>query len=351
MLAYMLDADEDLSLLQDAVSKRLLPPNQIEAQQKLLKRMLATLHDGGFITLDPPPPASKPSNQIAEQEEQEDASPDNPADLLASLSLGTGIGGGVPQAKHPEENKSKTKPQKADDASTGSTRLADYEPKTGVATDKLDQLLIFRAVNPLYGSFLLDHLGLADEIEQLQVLESLLEMPGSVARRVRVPQPDRLPPGALALDVVDPELIQRGLATQEELYPQNQDDLPAHERLYPPPLADKLAMLFEGSVDCTGHNPVRAVWAAGPLLFDFNGDFHAFISARELGYQEGVVFRHFLRLILLCDEFAQLTPSGLLKNAWQDRLYGWADQLTETCRAVDAQSTDQMLTESLANKG
>ena len=58
---------------------------------------------------------------------------------------------------------------------------------------------------------MLEQRGLAAEIEQLQVLESLLEMPGAVARRVRVPQPDRLPPGSLALDVVDPELIQRGI--------------------------------------------------------------------------------------------------------------------------------------------
>lgn len=349
LLAYMLDADEDLSLLQEAVSKRLLPPNQIEAQQKLLRRMLVTLHDGGFIELDPAPPSAKSYKQPVDHEEQQEDDPSDPADLLASLSLGTGIGGGTPQEKKTEEQKSKTRPQKAHEASAGSMRLADYEPRTGSATDKLDQLLIFRAVNPLYGSFLLDHLGLADEIEQLQVLESLLEMPGSVARRVRVPQPDRLPPGTLALDVIDPELIQRGLATQEELYPQNQDDLPAHERLYPPPLADKLAMLFEGSVDCTGHNPVRAVWAAGPLLYDFNGEFHPFISARELGYQEGVVFRHLLRLILLCDEFAQLTPSGLLRDVWKERLMGWADRLTETCRAVDAQSTDQTLTESLGS--
>ena len=342
LLAYMLDADDDLTLLKDAVSKRLLPPNKIEAQQKLLKRMLATLHDEAFIELEPAPPSRQ--NKQAAQTEAQDAQEiaDDPADMLASLSLGTGIGGGPAKPKETKKRETKARPL-SDDAAAGSTRLADYEPHTGQATNKLDQLLIFRAVNPLYGSFLLDHLGLADEIEQLQVLESLLEMPGSVARRVRVPQPDRLPPGSLALDVVDPELIQRGLATQEELYPQNQDDLPAHERLYPPPLADKLAMLFEGSVDCTGHNPVRAVWAAGPLLYDFHGDFHKFISARELAYQEGVVFRHLLRLILLCDEFSQLTPSGLLKDAWRDRLLGWADQLTQTCRSVDAQSTDQTL--------
>lgn len=351
LLSYMLDADEDLTQLKDAVSKRLLPPNMIESQQKLLKRMLVTLHDGGFIELSPAPPSTKQdAGQATEPSEEEEQASSNPADLLASLSLGTGIVEETPQPKKAEEQKSNAKPQAADADSAGSMRLADYEPTTGRATDKLNQLLIFRAVNPLYGSFLLEHLGLADEIEQLQVLESLLEMPGSVARRVRVPQPDRLPPGTLALEVVDPELIQRGLVTQEELYPPPQHDLPAHERMYPPPLGEKLAMLFDGSVDCTGHNPIRAVWAAGPLLYDFNGDFHQFISSRELAHQEGAVFRHLLRLILLCDEFAQLTPSGILNEAWQARLREWAEQLTESCRAVDSQSTDQTLAESITPK-
>lgn len=347
LLSYMLDADEDVTLLRDAVSKRLLPPNLIESQQKMLTRMLVTLHDGGFIDLTPAPPSLQQTNkQDADTEDDDEGVSADPADMLAGLSLGTGIAPEKPTEKKKEKQEGKAKPQAAGESAAGSMRLAEYQPKAGQATDKLDQLLIFRAVNPLYGSFLLEHLGMADEIEQLQVLESLLEMPGSVARRVRVPQPDRLPPGSLALDVVDPELIQRGILTQEELYPQNQQDLPAHERMYPPPLGEKLAMLFEGSVDCTGHNPIRAVWAAGPLLYDFNGDFHQFISSRELAYQEGAVFRHLLRLILLCDEFEQLTPSGLLQSAWQERLRGWADQLTQTCRAVDAQSTDQTLAES-----
>jgi hypothetical protein len=104
-------------------------------------------------------------------------------------------------------------------------------------------------------------------------------------------------------------------------------------------------MLFEASVDCTGHNPVRAVWAVGDLLHNFHGDFHKFIGSRDLATQEGVVFRHALRMILLCDEFIQLTPSGLLESAWKSRLRGWSDQLTESCRAVDAKSTDQTLAE------
>lgn len=345
LLAYMLDADSDLSHLRDAVGKRLLPSNQIESQQKLLTRMLVTLHDGGFIDLQPPPPSSQTQSGEADDAEEQasEKTPDNPADLLAGLSLGTGIASPTP--KKDKQKKQSTKDH-VETEPTESLRLADYEPKQGIATDKLDQLLIFRAVNPLYGAYLLDHLGLADEIEQLQVLESLLEMPGSVARRVRVPQPDRMPPGILALDVVDPELIQRGLATHEELYPTEPDDLLPAERRFAPPLAEKLAMLFEGQVDCTGHNPVTAVWAAGELLETYNGDFHKFISAKELSRQEGVVFRHLLRMILLCDEFSQLTPSGLLRDVWEKRLHGWADRLTQTCRAVDAQSTDQTLAES-----
>ncbi len=349
LLAYMLDADKDLSHLRDAVSKRLLPPNLIESQQKLLTRMLVTLHDGGFIELEPAPPAPLGQRESRADSDAKGQATHNPADLLANLGLGTGIGGVMSsQSEEQKKQKNKQKNSNTQDESTGSLRLADYQPKFGVETPKLAQLLIFRAVNPLYGAYLLDHLGLADELEQLQVLESLLEMPGSVARRVRVPPPHRLPPGTLALEIVDPELIQRGIATQEELYPSEQDDLSPAERRFAPPLAEKLAMLFEASVDCTGHNPVTAVWCAGELLETYHGDFYKFISAKELAQQEGVVFRHLLRMILLCEEFAQLTPSGLLREAWQARLRGWAERLTTCCRAVDAQSTDQTLAEAMS---
>lgn len=34
-------------------------------------------------------------------------------------------------------------------------------------------------------------------------------------------------------------------------------------------------------------------------------------AARELTKQEGIMFRHCLRMILLCGEFSQLEPPGL----------------------------------------
>ena len=58
-----------------------------------------------------------------------------------------------------------------------------------------------------------------------------------------------------------------------------------------------------------------------------------------------------LRLILLCDEFIQLTRAGLLREAWEGRLRGWAERLTASCRAVDLHSTDQTLAESPSASG
>lgn len=336
LLAYLLDATPDLTPVRDAVSKRLLPPNLIESQQKLLTRMLVTLHDGGFVTLDPPPPnADQPKPKSAEEEKDKPASA---ADLLASLTLGTGITDS-PAPPPPADDD-----DEQDDGAGDSARLADYAPRHAYRTAKLDTLLLFRAVNPVYGAYLLDVLGLADPDEQLQILESVLEMPNSVGRLVRVPRPEVMPPGSLALDVVDMDLIQRGLATQDELYPSDdRDNLPGQPRRFAIPLAEKVQMLFEHTVDCGGYNPVRAVWAAGDLLNNFGGDFVRYVSARDLGRQEGVVFRHLLRLILLTDEFSQVTPAGLLREAWQDRLSGWASALTQSCRSVDPDSTDKML--------
>jgi hypothetical protein len=61
--------------------------------------------------------------------------------------------------------------------------------------------------------------------------------------------------------------------------------------------------------------------------------------------QEGILFKHLLRMILLCGEFAQLTPTDADPEAWRARLKGIADVLTTACRTVDPQSTDELLEE------
>jgi hypothetical protein len=87
---------------------------------------------------------------------------------------------------------------------------------------------------------------------------------------------------------------------------------------------------------------VQTVWAAGEVL-DFNGNFTNFVSSKDLAKQEGIIFRHLLRMILLLEEFAALTPPGVDPEAWQTELNEIGDVLTSACRSVDPQSTDQAI--------
>ena len=191
----------------------------------------------------------------------------------------------------------------------------------------------------------MDYLGTAEDHELVQILESLLEMPGSVAKSVRVPWPDELPPGRLSTEVVDPAVLTAGLATQEDLYPQaDQSDVPPELRKYPVPLAQKVRMLFESEIDHAGGLFVTPVWAAGDLLAR-GADFDKYVRARDLVKQEGILFKHFLRMILLCGEFARLTPRDAGPEDWRARLAGVSDVLTAACRAVDPQCTDELLEE------
>ncbi len=145
--------------------------------------------------------------------------------------------------------------------------------------------------------------------------------------------------------MVDPAILTRGLSTQEDLYPQaDQGDVPPELRKYPVPLAQKMRMLFENTIDHAGGLFLTPVWAAGDLLAH-GGNFDKFVRARDLVTQEGILFKHLLRMILLCREFAELTPRDITSEDWQARLASISDPLTAACRAVDATSTDEFLEE------
>ena len=345
-LAYLLDARPEVEPIRDVIRRRLTDHATAEADIRRLTRMLVTLSQMGVVRLDPPPPpawqnAVKPagpasSTESAADDEDESSAVIAPApaqdapsvgDLVARLRLGGAA----------------TAPPTAKPATAAGP--PPYDPVIAVPLERLGQLMVFRAVHPLYGLFLLDHLGKADDAELVQILESLLEMPGSVARAVRVPRPEDLPPGPLAVQVVDPLILTRGLATQEDLYPPaDQSDIEPELRKYPIPLAQKTRMLFESEVDHAGGLFVTPVWAVGDLLAR-GGDFDAFVRSRDLVKQEGVLFKHLLRMILLCREFEQLTPREVDPSAWKARLAAISDVLTRSCRTVDPQSTDQMLEE------
>jgi superfamily II DNA/RNA helicase len=287
LLAYLLKIAPDVEKIRTVIRKRLLDGPRIEAGMKQLHRMLRILHDRGYVVLDPPPPA--PLSQSA------------------------------------------------------TSSAEDYLPVLAVPTGSLEKLLVFRAVHPLYGAFLIDQLGPANTQERIQAFESVLELPRPLLRFVRVPYD--LSPGPYQINLLDPELIQRGLITAK---PPAQDDdeesddgyIPWEER--PPAFADKLRMYFDALHPDVTDVSTQAVWAAGELLA-LGGNFNAYISHKDLAKQEGLIFRHLLRLILLLEEFTQLTPPGIEASTWQAELKDIADRLTATCRAVDPTSTEEMI--------
>jgi superfamily II DNA/RNA helicase len=359
-LAYLLDANPAVEPIREVIRRRLMDQPTMDAELKRLSRMLMTLSQMGVVVLDPPPPESrrkavKPvgitvpvatetddddsiesSEGIGNGKDSAGATPQDFGTLMGRLKFGDHVGDTAAKASSaPAGGK----------AAAGGAPSEPYDPLTATPTPRLKDLIVFRAVHPLYGLYLMDHLGKAEHHELIQILESLLEMPGSVAKSLRVPRPEELPPGKLALEVVDPTLLTRGIASHEDLYPPaDQGDVPPELRKYPIPLAQKMRLLFESEVDHAGGLFVTPVWAVGDLLAH-GGDFDKFVRARDIVKQEGVLFKHLLRMILLCDEFEQLTPTGLAPQDWQATLRNVADVLTTACRAVDPQCTDEMLEE------
>ena len=231
---------------------------------------------------------------------------------------------------------------------------ASYKAARAYPTPKIATLTSLRGVNPVYGAFLLEQLGLADRKERIQAFESLLETPAAVARHLRVPKYDELPPGALANARLDRELLQRGLASVEELVPRTEEEQQEYwERrrsgaLYDEPVvyllsfAEKLRRLFDYQYPGVAVRTMP-VWAAGELIDDFKGDFNKFILSKNLQKQEGVVFRHLLRLILLIQEFAPLKPTEGSELEWRAELEEFAEQLIASCRKVDPSSVEETL--------
>lgn len=288
LLAYLIDASPEIERIRGVVRKRLLDAPRIEAGLKQLTRMLLMLHHQGYVALGPaPPPEMLPGYAPP---------PDVPI-----------------------------------------VKAAEYKPILATPTEKLMKLLVFRAVHPLYGSYLIDLLANADESERLQLFESILELPKPLLRSVRVPS--NLSVGRLATEFLDTELIARGLMTApippEDSNEEQEDDSEEH----PLTLAEKARLLFDAIHPGVTDLETQSVWAAGEILA-FEGNFNAFISSKDLAKQEGLIFRHCLRLILLMDEFAQLTPPGLTPEAWQSDLASIAERLTKACREVDPHSTE-----------
>ena len=330
LLAYLLSVSPDVSRLHDFVDRRLLAPPAAKVAHERVDEMLKTLWAGGFVELDPVPVSGEvePAGGSEGDGETERHS--------ASGTLGVLLSEAIAKQNHRGPGPASSGPEPVE--------LAAYRAEWARPTEKLGMLLGFRSIHPIYAAFLREHLGVASRCEWIQALESALDFPGSVLRHVRVPGPERVPQGPLAIERLHPLLLTRGLATATELASEPHVD-EFGERTWPLRLAEKLKLVFDSEFPAAGRLRVSALWAAG-AVDELGGDFHRVVSNSDMGRQEGVLFRHLLRFILLLREFAVAPPHGADPHAWNDELSDLAEKLTRACQAVDPQSTDQYLEDS-----
>ena len=368
LLAYMLLKSPEVQLLRDLVAKRLLDPKQLEEARRDLNRMLITLWTAGYVELDPKPrfksntATSRPAAGRSGTAGQPGggggvAEPDQPAGLFGDLLA----------KKRAEESSTDVPPVAPAENATASNgddenrdyELDDYAPRFAHPTERLEWLVQLRSVHPLYGVYLADQLAIADPEERILAFESVLEVPGTVARSVRVPRYDQMPAGTLAQMRLDPRLLQLGLATSAELGATGPSDdeeevvdrgfgrvMFEEPRVWPLTLGEKIHRLFQADYPGVHDVSIRPVWIAGELR-EFGFDFNKYVTSRGLQKEEGILFRHLLRLILLLDEMANIPPLETTVEEWEYQLDDLAEKLTEACRRVDLQSTDEVLETSL----
>ena len=226
-----------------------------------------------------------------------------------------------------------------------------YIPQLAIPTETMDGMAKLRGVHPIFGTWLLNYLPHADRKERLQAFESLLELPYSLGPSIRVPHQDELPRGRLACGYLDARLLDLGLAVEAELVSMSPQERKERREagldpIYALTFAEKLYRLFQHECPLVADLKVWPCWVAGEVL-RFNGKFNAYISAKGLQKQEGMVFRHLLRLILLLGEFMELElPSGN-SDEWKNDLSDLIEVLTKACEAADPSGTRQMLEEGL----
>jgi hypothetical protein len=330
LLAYLLKISPDVEKIRSVIRKRLLDQPRVEAGLKQLTKMLLTLHQKGYVTLLPEPPAEVLPTAAAGEAGKDGGPPESAK---------------VPPAATPPTSKpvlDLTGPAPGGHKPPARPEPPAYTPLTATPTPELDKLLVFRACHPLYGAYLIELLGVANREERIQLLESVLELPRPLLKYVRVPYD--MSPGPLQTEKLDPELIQRGLLVAKPPKVEGEEEeeeewVPWDER--PPVFAEKARLLFDAKHPDVGDFVTQGVWAAGEVLN--YGNFNTYVTTKDLTKQEGLIFRHLLRLILLTQEFEQLTPPGLTAEEWKKDLTEIADKLTDICRAVDPTSTEEAI--------
>ncbi|MEM9365173.1 MAG: DEAD/DEAH box helicase [Planctomycetota bacterium] len=366
LLCYLLSKDANVQPIRDLVGRRLLPSNEIPNAQRDLNRMLITLWTAGYLELDPKPRPAGPS--LPSGSKVAGAGGQGGALTETKPQPTEGIFGALlddMRSRDGETNSVTSTNLANEETDTDPNRIAsrgfevdDYRPDTAMPTERLERLVQLRSINPLFGVFLADHLAVADPEERIAAIESVLEVPGTVARLTRLPSLEDLPPGTLATTRLDPMLLQRGLATAEELGGATDEDdedetvrdkgfgrvMFAEPRVWPLSVGEKLLRLFRDEFPRVSDVRVQPVWIVGELR-EFGFDFDKYVTSRKLQKEEGLLFRHCLRMILLLEELANIPPTETTVETWEDWLDDLSDKLTEVCRKVDPQSTEEILSD------
>lgn len=358
LLAYMLQQNPSVQPLRDLVAKRLQVPAEIAKSQLELNQMLVTLWTAGFLELVPKPqPKTAASAPLIPTKAAFEKQPWLYLGKAATLPASTSA-----DQKPEEEEEDEEAPASHETVDAAAARgydLEGYIPERIEARPRLELLSEIRSINPIYALFLISQLQFADPLERIQALESVLELPANIAKIVRVPLPQELPFGPLATEILHPKLLELGLIGVSEITGQREeqeDDEDAtnerrreDDRFRPPPprplaLGEKLRRLFD--YDFPGVHDVytRSVWVVGELL-EFNCDFNKYILAKGFQKQEGMLFRHVLRFILLVNEVSCIAPENTTEQDWEEPFDALAGRLIECCRRVDPESTDEILQE------
>jgi len=364
LLAYMLLNSPDVQPLRDLVGRRLLPSNEIPQAQRELNQMLVTLWSAGYVELSPKPTAltAVPTAKDPSGKDKPKVEPERKPWIAFSPKTEPNAS---PESDDTiaDDEEDDSLPAVSVDGAEVKYELDTYRPEKAEPTDKLGLLVNLRSVNPIFGLFMIDLLQHADEAERIQALESVLELPANISKLVACPPPDVLPFGPLATNVLHPKLLELGLAGSSELLGQwEKKEEPDLEKLAsetggtsrtwndkweppPPPalaLAEKMRRLFNHEFPRVHDLYTRGVWVVGELL-EFNCEFNKYILAKGFQKQEGLLFRHVLRFILLAEEISQIAPESTTEETWEKPFDALIERLTECCRQVDAESTDKLL--------
>jgi len=213
-----------------------------------------------------------------------------------------------------------------------------------ILNETIAKLLVFRSVDPLYGAFLSEQLVRSSFEEKILALESVLEIPPVIERRVRIPE---MEPGPLQRDVLAPLMIRMGVTIARAAGPAEEEedaeepgywDEPQEEER-PPTFPEMLRIVFESRLAAPEPVFVQPKWVGGGVL-EAGGHFYRFVASRNLVKQEGIVLRHLLRLVILAGEFFERT-----EDPDYERL---GHLMTRVCQDVDPRYTDRFLEQAQA---